>query len=75
MAKKSSFNYKKTVRNINKVAKALEGNKEKPTRTKKTDSNKGISNISTSTQPTEKSGCLIPFLVLIGVPILAKVFI
>ncbi|HEM5490754.1 TPA: hypothetical protein U1617_001310 [Streptococcus suis] len=75
MAKKSSFNYKKTVRNINKVAKAFEGNKKKPTRTKKIDSNKGISNISISAQPPENSGCLIPFLVLISIPIITNLLV
>lgn len=75
MAKKSSFNYKKTVRNINKAAKALEGNKKKSKQTKKTISNKSISDISTTTQPTNNQGCLIPFLVLISVPIITNIFI
>lgn len=70
MARKSSFNYNKTVRNINKISKALGGTSKKTTRTraKSKPNNSRISNISSAPQ-TENTGCLIPLLLLGALPI------
>lgn len=76
MAKKSSFNYKKTVRNINKVTKALGGTSKKTTRSKsKTNQkNTGLTNIS-STPQIENTGCLIPILLVSSIPLAINLFI